>query len=249
MNNIAKFTNEEFGTVQVIELDGEPMFVGKDVATMLGYALPTKAINEHVDIEDRKVLGYKAFSKTEKASLWQGNDYSDKTLINESGLYSLILSSKLEGAKRFKRWVTSEVLPSIRKTGSYSVPRTFAQALRLAAEQQEKIEKQQRLIELQAPKVEYHDQVLTSVSTLTTTQIAKELGMSAIALNRKLHELKVQYKQNGSWVPYAKYQGKDYTESETIKIEGKDGTVATKMVFKWTETGRKFIHELLSKND
>lgn len=99
------------------------------------------------------------------------------------------------------------------------------------------------------PKVEYHDQVLTSVSTLTTTQIAKELGMSAIALNRKLHELKVQYKQNGSWVPYAKYQGKGYTESETIKIEGKDGTVATKMVFKWTETGRKFIHELLNKND
>jgi phage antirepressor YoqD-like protein len=98
------------------------------------------------------------------------------------------------------------------------------------------------------PKVEYHDQVLTSVSTLTTTQIAKELGMSAIALNRKLHELKVQYKQNGSWVPYAKYQGKGYTESETIKIEGKDGTVATKMVFKWTEAGRKFIHELLNKN-
>jgi prophage antirepressor-like protein len=243
MNDIAKFTNKEFGTVQVIELDGEPMFVGKDVATMLGYALPTKAINEHVDIEDRKVLEYKAFSKTEKASLWQGNDYSDKTLINESGLYSLILSSKLEGAKRFKRWVTSEVLPSIRKTGSYYVPRTFAQALRLAAEQQEKIEEQQKLLELQAPKVEYHDAVLASVSTYTTTQIAKEMGMSATALNKKLHELGVQYYQNGSWLLYAKYQDKGFTESETIKFNSKKGDTITKMVFKWTEEGRKFIHE------
>ena len=247
MNEIVKFTNEEFGTVQVVELNGEPMFVGKDVATMLGYALPTKAINEHVDIEDRKVLGYKAFSKTEKASLWQGNDYSDKTLINESGLYSLILSSKLEGAKRFKRWLTSEVLPSIRKTGSYSVPQTYAQALRLAAEQQEKIEEQQRLLELQAPKVEYHDAVLTSVSTYTTTQIAKEMGMSATALNKKLHELGVQFYQNGSWLLYAKYQDSGYTESETIKFNSKKGDTITKMVFKWTEEGRKFIHEKIKK--
>jgi len=243
MNDITNFTNEEFGTVQVIEFDGEPMFLGKDIAKMLGYMQPTDAIKDHVDNEDCKTLKYKAFAKTAKASLWRGNDYSDKTLINESGLYSLILASKLEGARRFKRWVTSEVLPSIRKTGSYSVPRTFAQALRLAAEQQEKIEAQQKLLELQAPKVEYHDAVLASVSTYTTTQIAKEMGMSATALNKKLHELGVQYYQNGSWLLYAKYQDKGFTESETIKFNSKKGDTITKMVFKWTEEGRKFIHE------
>lgn len=247
MNDITNFTNEEFGIVQVIELDGEPMFLGKDIAKMLGYMQPTDAIKDHVDSEDCKILKYKAFVKTAKASLWRGNDYSDKTLINESGLYSLILSSKLEGAKRFKRWVTSEVLPSIRKTGSYSVPRTFAQALRLAAEQQEKIEEQQKLLEIQAPKVEYHDAVLASVSTYTTTQIAKEMGMSATALNKKLHELGVQYYQNGSWLLYAKYQDKGFTESETIKFNSKKGDTITKMVFKWTEEGRKFIHEKIKK--
>ncbi len=110
-----------------------------------------------------------------------------------------------------------------------------------------KIEEQQKLLELQAPKVEYHDAVLASVSTYTTTQIAKEMGMSATALNKKLHELGVQYYQNGSWLLYAKYQDKGYTESETIKFNSKKGDTITKMVFKWTEEGRKFIHEKIKK--
>ena len=97
------------------------------------------------------------------------------------------------------------------------------------------------------PKVEYHDAVLSSVSTYTTTQIAKEMGMSATALNKKLHELGVQYYQNGSWLLYAKYQDKGYTESETIKFDSKRGDTITKMVFKWTEKGRKFIHEKIKK--
>lgn len=97
------------------------------------------------------------------------------------------------------------------------------------------------------PKVEYHDAVLASVSTYTTTQIAKEMGMSATALNKKLHELGVQYYQNGSWLLYAKYQDKGFTESETIKFNSKKGDTITKMVFKWTEEGRKFIHEKIKK--
>lgn len=97
------------------------------------------------------------------------------------------------------------------------------------------------------PKVEYHDAVLASVSTYTTTQIAKEMGMSATALNKKLHELGVQYYQNGSWLLYAKYQDKGFTESETIKFNSKKGDTITKMVFKWTEEGRKFIHGKIKK--
>lgn len=109
MNDLKVFENEEFGSVRTLSMDGDPWFVGKDVATALGYAKPTDAVRKHVDSEDRGV------SKTETPSGEQ-----EVVIINESGLYSLILSSKLPNAKRFKRWVTSEVLPAIRKTGTYS---------------------------------------------------------------------------------------------------------------------------------
>lgn len=110
MNDLTVFENEEFGSVRTLSMDGNPWFVGKDVATALGYAKPTDAVRKHVDSEDRGV------SKTETPSGEQ-----DVVIINESGLYSLILSSKLPKARAFKRWVTSEVLPTLRKTGSYSV--------------------------------------------------------------------------------------------------------------------------------
>ena len=110
MNDLTVFENEEFGSVRTLSMDGDPWFVGKDVATALGYAKPTDAVRKHVDSEDRGV------SKTETPSGEQ-----EVVIINESGLYSLILSSKLPKARAFKRWVTSEVLPALRRTGSYSV--------------------------------------------------------------------------------------------------------------------------------
>lgn len=110
MNTLQVFENPEFGSIRTVEIDGEPWLVGKDVAVALGYKEPTKAVRERVDREDRGV------SKIDTPSGTQ-----DMTIINESGLYSLILSSKLPGTKKFKRWVTAEVLPSIRKTGGYSV--------------------------------------------------------------------------------------------------------------------------------
>lgn len=113
------FSNNEFGELTVIEMDNEPWFIGNEVTEKLGHTNTTKAIADHVEIEDKKRLSFKASNETLKATLWKGNDFSDKTLINESGLYSLVLSSKLESAKRFKRWVTKEVLPSIRQKGSY----------------------------------------------------------------------------------------------------------------------------------
>ena len=145
-NEIKIFENEEFGSVRTMEINGEPYFVGKDVATILGYSNINKAIQMHVDEEDKKVLDYKGFSHF-GTTLWSGNDFSNKTIINESGLYSLILSSKLPNAKKFKRWVTSEVLPAIRKTGSYyiqSKPDSYtiedpaARARRWAEEYEEK---------------------------------------------------------------------------------------------------------------
>lgn len=117
MNELKVFDFEQ-QNVRTVILENEPMFLGKDVAEILGYVDLDKAIRMHVDSEDKETLMYKASAKM-APSLWGGNDYSNKTLINESGLYSLIFSSKLESAKRFKRWVTSEVLPQIRKQGTF----------------------------------------------------------------------------------------------------------------------------------
>lgn len=122
MNEVQIFDNPEFGKVRTVVVDDEPWFVGKDVAEALGYENINKAVQMHVYDEDKKVLDFKGFSQngtTQK--LWSGNDFSNKTVINESGMYALIFGSKLESAKRFKHWVTHDVLPSLRKTGRYSV--------------------------------------------------------------------------------------------------------------------------------
>lgn len=121
MNTIKIFENDDFGAIKTIMINGIPYFVGKDVANVLGYRNLSDALMRHTDEDDRKTLKYKAYRDSRLADLWDiaSNDFSDKTVINESGLYSLIFGSELESARKFKRWVTSEVLPSIRKHGGY----------------------------------------------------------------------------------------------------------------------------------
>lgn len=122
MNKVQIFDNPEFGKIRTVVIDDEPWFVGKDVAEALGYDNINKAVLMHVDDEDKKTLDFKGFSQNGNTqNLWSGNDFSNKIIINESGVYSLIFRSKLESAKRFKRWVTHDVLPALRKTGRYSV--------------------------------------------------------------------------------------------------------------------------------
>lgn len=123
-NAMQIFKNDEFGQVRIVEINNEPYFVGKDVVDILGYQNGSRDINTHVDEEDRL-----------KYQISTAGQLREQTIINESGLYALILSSKLPTAKKFKRWVTHEVLPSIRKTGSYGIPQTYAEALQLAADQ------------------------------------------------------------------------------------------------------------------
>lgn len=121
MNELTVFNNPEFGQVRTVVIDNMPWFVGKDVAEILGYTDTRHCLLDHIDSDDRKSLKYKAWVKT-VPTLWNNpNDFMDKTIINESGMYALIFGSKLPSAKKFKRWVTSEVLPAIRKTGTYSV--------------------------------------------------------------------------------------------------------------------------------
>ena len=140
MNDIQVFKNDEFGSIRTWVVDDEPWFVGKDIATILGYAKPENAIANHVDDED----------KTSTLIQGSGSNYKSKAiLINESGLYSLILSSKLPSAKKFKRWVTGEVLPSIRKTGSYGKPMSELEILQCSINQLIEQERKIKALETQ----------------------------------------------------------------------------------------------------
>jgi len=230
------FKNNEFGAVRVLTDErGEPWFVAKDVAKILGYTNPHKAIRDHVDEDDKRGERIVTTSGIQEA-----------ILINESGLYSLILRSKLEKAKKFKKWVTGEVLPAIRKHGLYATDEVIEKTLNnpdfmIEILQELKKERQARL------KAENKINLLTHTKkTYTTTEIAKELGFrSANELNKKLNELGIQYKVNGTWVLSAKYADKGY-------IKQKQGFKADGLPIyypRWTQKGREFLLELFSKQD
>lgn len=234
--NTPQIFNFEQNEVRTILVNDEPYFVGKDVAETLGYSNTAKAIRDHVDIEDRR----------SERIVHPSGGTQDSVIINESGLYSLILKSKLPNAKKFKRWVTSEVLPTIRKTGSYSnVPQSFAQALRLAADLEEKNQLLEQQIAEYEPKISYLDTILSSTDTVATSQIAADYGMSAIALNKLLNKLGVQHKVSGQWLLYRKHMNQGYTKSHTSEIPKADGGVKVVMNTKWTQKGRVFIYNLL----
>lgn len=242
MNDLMIFQSPEFGQIRTVEVDGEPWLVGKDVAQALGYSNPQKAIRDHVDEEDRTV---------NESFTVNGTPIS---LINESGLYSLVLSSKLPGAKKFRRWVTSEVLPSIRKTGGYAIPQDYPSALRaLAAAEEQRLalaaenERQKQQLADFEPIRQYVDTILESKGTLAITQIAADYDISARRLNQILHDEGVQRNVNGQWILYRKHMGKGLTSSKTIHFVHADGRPDTKMQTQWTQKGRLLIHEILTR--
>lgn len=249
MNKLQEF-NFKGNNVRTVQIDNEPYFVGNDVANVLGYSRSRKAIQDHVDNDDKcDVPIQDAIGRNQNT-----------TVINESGLYSLILSSKLPTAKEFKHWVTSEVLPTIRKHGAYLTDSAIKNTLtdpdyliKLAT--QLKSEREGRLIaERQAkemkPKASYYDLVLSSSSVMNVTVIAKDYGMSGRKFNSLLHKLKIQYPQSGTWFLYAKYQNEGWTQSKTTpyvnnkNVTGKGSSVQTK----WTQKGRLGLYEVLKKN-
>lgn len=245
MEDIKIFENRQFGTIRTVKQNGEPWFAGKDVAIALGYSNPQKAIRDHIDSEDRTVN--ESFTVNGTAI----------TLINESGLYSLILSSKLPTAKEFKRWVTSEVLPSIRKTGGYitgqeelSDADLMARALLIAQKQIEQREQRINMLETankkMLPDAEY-GRSLQAKQGITTTSIAKEFGMSAVTLNKLLHDMGVQYRQSRQWYLYRKYQNRGLTTTKTIPIVRLDGQADVKRETLWTMEGHRFIRDLLKE--
>ncbi len=191
-------------------------------------------------------------------------------LVNESGLYQLIFQSRKPEAKQFKRWVTHEVLPAIRKHGGYLTAQKTEELIanpdliielatnlknerkRVASlmleidERNEIIDFQDQELKMQAPAVQYYRKVLNATDTVTTNVIAKELGMSAISLNKILHEeYRMIYKSGDTWVLYAKYQNMGLTRTKTHTYTDNSGNIRTSIQLVWTQKGRNFIHELL----
>ena len=241
---IQTFKHEQFGEIRtMVDEKGEPWFVGKDVAEMLGYKKSRNALMAHVDGDDKK------------DALIQGplGGPQTMTIINESGLYSLILASKLPQAKAFKRWVTSEVLPQIRKTGGYiplkdqdgrelSDLEIMCRAMEIM---QKSIEQKEQLIADLQPKADYADEVLDSIDCMTMTQVAKGEGMTVHELTNLLLQKGIIYCQSGCYMLYAKYADKGLAAYRTHSHRDLFGSMRTNIYLVWTERGRKFIHEVI----
>ena len=235
MKNLV-FKNKEFGRIRTCMVDGETYFVGKDVASALGYKNTKDALIRHVDVDDKEWSGITTPLGTQQA-----------TIINESGLYSLILSSKLDSAKRFKHWVTSEVLPAIRKNGRYELE-SKAKELQ---QQNRLLESKNTLLEeitaYQKPLTDYARIILGSTQTVTITQIAQDYGMSPVRMNQLLYQLHIQHKVGGQWILYIPYLNKGYVQSFSSYFVKTDGEVQVKVHTRWTQSGRLFLYEELKK--
>ena len=249
-NELINFHHEMFGDIRAIERDGEPWFVGKDVAEALGYSNASKAVMVHVDEEDKQKVMLKADSQN-------GNVVTATTLINESGLYSLVLSSKLPQAKVFKHWVTAEVLPSIRRHGAYATAPTIEKIIaspefgiallkNLQQEQNMRREAEQRVRKLQ-PLADYTALILACPETVSVSQVAQDYGMSAVAFNRILNRAGIQYSVGGQWVLYAAYKNRGLVQSYTFNYRHNDGTDGCRMYTRWTQRGRLFLYDILKK--
>lgn len=241
-NQMMILKNPAFGEVRIVQNDkGEPWFCGKDVADALGYARADNAIRIHVDDDDKLMHQISASGQRR-----------EMVFINESGLYALILSSKLPQAKEFKRWVTSEVLPAICKDGGYIATRStdtpeqiMARAVLIAQETIKRLESENKVLPIRA---EHLKKVLLCDQCYTTTQIAKEFGLTGRELYDKLMAMHILFQQSGQYMLYADYARMGLAKNRTAEKDMEDGTVKVfRPYLVWTERGRLFLHNMLSQ--
>lgn len=241
MNELQIFKNPEFGEIRTAKQGDEVLFIAVDVCKALDIKNVTQALSR-LDGDERSMLNI--------------GRQGDTNAVNEYGLYSLVLSSRKPTAKAFKRWVTHEVLPTIRKTGGYLTPEKVEEVLsnpdtiiKLATEiknlRTENSMQKQMIAEFK-PVKEYVDTILSSTDTVTVTQIAADYGLSARALNKILWEEHLIHNVNGQWILYKRWMNKGFTKSETINVPRADGSSKVVMNTKWTQKGRLKIHEILT---
>lgn len=254
MNELKIFENEELGSVRTLEIDGEVWFVGKDIAEALGYSNSRDALAKRVDEEDKGVANCDTISGTQAM-----------TIINESGLYSLVLSSKLPSAKKFKRWVTSEVLPSIRKNGGYItgqetltddelLEKAVLVAQRKIAERDKIIEEQAKKIEADKPKTIFADAVSTSKTSILIGDLAKLFCQNGVQIGQK--RLFDWLRENGYLVksgssrnmPKQRYVEQGLFEVKESSLQNPDGSVRITRTTKATGKGQVyFVNKFLDK--
>lgn len=234
------FQNEEFGKVRVVEINGEPWWVLRDVCAALGLNSPHK-VAERLDDDEKG-----------RNQIPTPGGRQEVAVVSESGLYAVILRSDKPKARAFRRWVTSQVLPSIRKTGVYATEGALRQALNQAelerdmssfllddSLRQSKILKDN--ITLLEPKARYYDDVLSCKDIVPVSVIAKDYGMSAVAFNKLLHGLGIQYKAGKTWLLYQPHAGEGYTRTSTYQVADHIAVIQTY----WTQKGRQFLYEKL----
>lgn len=239
-NQLQVFENKDFGKLEILMIEDKPYFPATDCAVILGYSNPRKAIIDHC-------LGV-----TKRDALTNGGRQG-KNYIPEGDLYRLIARSKLPAAIKFERWVFDEVLPSIRKHGAYITDETLEAAARsqnfafnlfqkLLSEKSKTLALQSAVKTL-APKAQYCDVILQCKSTVPVSIIAKDYGYSAVAFNRLLHNLNIQYKLGKTWLLYQCFAGEGYTQSHTYYTADGIAVVHTH----WTQKGRMFLYNALRR--
>ena len=247
MNEMQVFQNPEFGEIRTLHIDGEPWFVAADVCKALDVG-ETHVAMRRLDADEKGRCLIPTLGGQQELST-----------VNESGLYSLVLGSRKPEAKTFKRWITKEVIPSIRKHGAYMTPAKIEEVLlnpdtiiklaqNLKAEQEKvsalsaQVAQKDQIIGELKPKADYCDSILQNQGLTKTTIIAKDYGMTARAFNTILHELGVQYKQGKQWILYKKHQEEGYAMSITYPFGH-----GINHLLKWTQKGRLFLYEMLKQ--
>ena len=238
--NQPQIFNFEQNEVRTFLENDVPYFVANDVAKTLGYKNPSKATNDHCK---------KAIETWGNDSLGRRQKFK---IIPESDVYRLIIKSNLPSAEKFESWVMEEVLPQIRKHGMYATddllnnPDLLIEvATKLKEERTLRLVAEQKIAEMQ-PKVSYHDIILANKSVTPISFIAKNYGMSAMQMNKLLHDFGIQFRQGKAWLLYAKYQNEGYTHIEMVPVQGTDNL---KPIMKWTQKGHLFLYNFLKEHD
>ena len=241
LDKVQIFENQEFGKVRVVDQDGQPWWVLKDVCDALGLS-DARRVSERLD--DDELSGVKLHS---------GGQMRKMYAVNESGLYAVILRSDKPQARAFRKWITAEVLPSIRKHKAYITPDTLARMrddqtvaddlIQVLSDAQKINHALVGIVDTLRPKADYYDTILQCPYAMPVTIIAKDYGMTAQGFNKLLHRLHIQYKVRKTWVLYRWHSDKGYTVSKTYLVDGERVAIHTQ----WTQAGRLFLYEQLKR--